>query len=55
MSPTPEYQMFLDVQNGQKTFEEFMTWLAMERTLAHSNGYRDGSENAYRNFGGGEF
>ena len=52
MSPTPEYQMFLDIQNGQVTFEEFMNWLARQRTLAHSNGYKDGCEQAYRQSGG---
>ena len=55
MTPTPDYQMFLDIQNGQVSFEEFMSWLASERTRAHSNGYKDGSENAYRNGGGFEF
>lgn len=55
MSLTPEYEMYLNVQNGQVSFEEFMAWLAKEKTIAHSNGYKDGSEQAYRNGHGGEF
>ena len=55
MSLTPEYEMYLNVKNGQVTFEEFMAWLAREKTNSESRGYAAGSENAYRNGGGFEF
>ena len=54
-SLSPEYDMFLKIRDGQVNFEDFMSWLAHERSLAHSNGYKDGSENAYKNGGGFEF
>lgn len=47
--------IFKDVVNGDMDEEEFMSWYHSEIARAHSNGYKDGSENSYKNGGGFEF
>ena len=54
-SLSQEYDMFRKIRDGQIDFEDFMSWLARERTNAESRGYKQGSENGYKNSGGFEF
>ena len=43
------------VQGGLWDNDRFMEWYQSVKTCAYSQGYKEASENAYRNGGGGEF